>query len=341
MDTVMQSALRSRAGADATTAGMFSVSSLGALAVIRGSMIEGANTPLRWVDREGRATSAEPASGAPRGGRVWMRMSPDRTRSVVVVQTAVRRETWMLDWTRDVWTPCRGCLEEFGRVVWSPDGRRLVSNKKGALVVHTLDESTPDEELFRDEGRIALPAQWLADGRLLFLSTSDLARFEVKVLDRQSREAHVVATGADPADAEVSPDGRWLAYSARQNGQRVVMVQAFPGPGSRVQISAGLGFNLAWSGDGRTIYYLGRTDDTPVASIIFAVDIHTSSTLEVGKPRELFRYPTPQACTSWRCYDLWPDGSRFLFKDRPLAARDSVSRMDLVLNWLGTLPSNR
>jgi hypothetical protein len=38
-----------------------------------------------------------------------------------------------------------------------------------------------------------------------------------------------------------------------------------------------------------------------------------------------------------RCYDLQPDGSRFLFRDRAGIARESVSRMDLVLNWTSTL----
>jgi Tol biopolymer transport system component len=342
LGSVMQSGLRGRLGADGTGAGMFAVSSLGALVVIRGAVTGSQDSPLIWVDRGGRATAAEPdASSAPRGGRVWTRISPDGSRVLVAVQTPIRRETWILDWTRDLWTACDSCLAEFGVAIWSPDGRRLVTNKNGALVIHTMDNSAPDQELVREEGRIPLASQWLPDGRIVYESTSDLASFEIKVVDPGSHTGRIVIPMGGGAEPQVSPDGRWLAYTAPQNGEDAVIVQAFPGPGSRTQVSGVTGSNAAWSGDGRTLFYLERTAAGGPSSVMKAVDIRAGSTLDVGKPRELFRRPESQRCGILRCYDLWPDGSRFLLRDRTSAAHETVSRFDFVLNWTATLPANR
>jgi hypothetical protein len=68
-----------------------------------------------------------------------------------------------------------------------------------------------------------------------------------------------------------------------------VVVQAFPGPGSQAQVSAGGGYNPVWSADSRTLYYLRRTETS--GSVVVAVDIAASSGLTPGKARELFRRP--------------------------------------------------
>jgi pimeloyl-ACP methyl ester carboxylesterase len=39
------------------------------------------------------------------------------------------------------------------------------------------------------------------------------------------------------ADARFSPDGHWIAYGSAQSGGAQVYLQAFPGPGERVQVS--------------------------------------------------------------------------------------------------------
>ena len=112
-------------------------------------------------------------------------------------------------------------------------------------------------------------------------------------------------------------------------------------PGSRTQISAGSASNAAWSADGRTLYYIGRTAPGGPSSIVTAVDMTSSATLAAGKPRELFRRPESQRCGILRCYDISADGSRFLFHDRTSVKRETVSRMDLVLNWTSTLAKGR
>jgi hypothetical protein len=344
MSGVMQSGLRARAGANNTGAGMFAVSSLGALAVVRGAVAGGGEGgPLIWVTTDGRPSSADPTSGAPAGARLYTRISPDRSRAVTTVITPTRRELWFVDWTRGAWTVCDDCntLTSIGRC-WSPDGRRLLLGRNDTLIAHALDGSVPDQELVRETDRLLDPALWLADGRIVYLSSTrnSKAGREIKLLEPGGGAGRVLVPPGTGMDPDVSPDGRWLAYSTSTlTGQQAnVVVQAFPGPGPRTQVSVGGGSDPAWSADGRTVYYL-RTDDR--STIVFAVDITAAGALKAGTPRELFRRPDDQGCGLIRCYDIATDGPRFLFRDRGAASRPSVTRMDLVLNWTSTLPKAR
>ncbi len=337
---VMQSGLRSRAFALHTGAGMFAVSSLGALAVVRGPLTGGEESTLVWVTRDGRSSSAEPASGAPAGSRLFTRIAPDRSRAIVTVMTPKRFEIWIADWTRDLWTRCADCGSDAVGLVWSPDGRRLLLQWNDALVAHVLDGSTPDQVMVREADCMLFPATWLADGRIVYFSTSTFAQDgEIKLLDVGARAGRVVVPLGMGREPDVSPDGRWLAYTSTQTDQRNVVVQAFPGPGSRTPVSAGGGQDPVWSADGRTLYYLKFVPD-PRGTIVSAVDITVAAgALTASTPRELFRIPGSQMATP-RAHDI-ADGPRFLFRDRSTVKRASVTRMDLVLNWTSTLPKGR
>jgi eukaryotic-like serine/threonine-protein kinase len=339
MGGVMQSGLRARVGANNTAAGMFAVSSLGTLAVVRGPLSGPGASALIWVARDGLSTSPEPATGAPVGGRLWTRLSPDGSRALVSVITAMRRELWIADWNRDAWTACRDCQSALAAGIWSSDGRQLILSGDDRLVLHALDESVPDHVLLRESGRVLIPSGWRPDGTIVYQSSPDLTNFEIKLLDPGSHTGRAVVPLGIGTAPEVSPDGRWLAYQSARSSASEVVVQAFPGPGSRTQISAGGGSNPAWSADGRTLYYLRGTD--AAAETVVAVDIGASPVLTAGKPRDLFRRSGVLRCGTARCFDIAADGRRFLVRDRTAGERLSVTRMDLVLNWTSTLGGGR
>jgi hypothetical protein len=314
------------------------VSSTGSLAVIRGELAGGEDNRLIWVTRDGRMSSAEPASGAPTGGRLVPRIAPDGSRAVVTVITATRWELWFADWTRNVWTPCADCNGTLSLVehAWSPDGRRLLLNGNDGLLAHTIDGSAPDQVLLREPGRILEPAEWLTDGRIVYLSLADgPSPPEIKLLDIGASAGHSIAMGTGPA---VSPDRRWLAYTSTQTGQANVVVQAFPGPGTRTQISAGGGWDAAWSSDGGTLYYVTSRPEASAFGAVFAVDVAGTAVLSANTPRELPGLNGPR-CAQVRCYDISADG-HFLLRSNDVK-RASVARMDLVLNWITTIARDR
>ena len=334
MSGVMQSGLRGRLGAMNTGAGMFAVSNQGTLAAIRGPLTGSPPASMIWVTPDGRPVSAEPATGSPAGGRLFTRISPDGSRAVVAVQTPLRMETWLADWSRDVWNACGDCNGERGLAIWSRDGRQLLLARGSTLVTHTLDGSAPDHVAVSETDRYLLPVAWLADGRMVYLSSPDQAAFEIRMTEPGGSAGTSVVPLGVGSDADVSPDGRWLAYTTVPDLN--VVVQAFPGPGARTQVSAGGGRNPAWSQDGRTLYYLDATRADRPGSNIIAVDLNSDHGITAGRPRVVLHRPDGQGCANSRCYEIASDG-RFLLRDRPTAGRQSVTRIDLVLNWAGTL----
>jgi Tol biopolymer transport system component len=253
----------------------------------------------------------------------------------------MRLELWLADWKRDAWTLCGDCRTGIDVATWSPDGVRVLLGQNERLVAHALDGSAPDEVLATERGRALVPGPWLADGRIVYQSSPDLnlTNYEIKLLEQGGGTGRVLVPLGVGKAPEVSPDGRWLAYDSVQTGAREVIVQAFPGPGSRTQVSAGGGPDPASSADGGTLYYLRPAE--PGGSAVVAVDIAASSVFTVGKPHELFRRPDSQTCGTTRCYDISADGQRFLFRDFAAKPRGSATRMDLVLNWTTTLSNAR
>jgi eukaryotic-like serine/threonine-protein kinase len=336
MRDVMQGGLRVRAGANHTGAGMFAVSSRGDVAAIRGGVVGGEGNRVIWMTPDGRSSPAEPTSGAPEGGRLVPRLSPDGSRFVVAVITALRREIWLADLSRNAWSVCTECgassLTRFG-ASWSADGRRLLFEAgNDSVVERRIDGSAPERILIREPNRVLMPGEWLADGRIVYLSAPPSSASDIRLLESGADVGRSIAAGRSPA---VSPDRKWLAFVSGQAAQSNVFLQSFPESTTREQVSAGGGADPAWSVDGKTLYYLHAKPEG--GFVMMAVSVKTSPELVVGAPRELFASPNVP-CAGIRCYDLAPDG-RFLLVDhqaRPIAA---ATRMDLILNWASAAPS--
>src|SRR5436190_12119549 len=110
-----------------------------------------------------------------------------------------------------------------------------------------------------------------------------------------------------------SPDGRWLAYCSNESGKPQVYVQAYPGPGAKIQISGDGGTDPAWRRTGGELFY--RNGDR-----MMAVAVSTAAAFQAGRPQELwhghYSHGTSSSCglpgpTSSN-YDVTADGRRFL-----------------------------
>jgi Tol biopolymer transport system component len=60
-------------------------------------------------------------------------------------------------------------------------------------------------------------------------------------------------------NAEVSPNGRWLAYQSAQSGTAETYVVPFPKGEGKWQISSGGSRGHYWNRDGSEIYYIDKT----------------------------------------------------------------------------------
>ena len=134
-------------------------------------------------------------------------------------------------------------------------------------------------------------------------------------------------------NAELSPDGRWLAYVSDEFGQNEVFVRPFPAfDRGRWQVSTGGGSRPAWSRDGREIFFLD-----PTWRLMGATVATRGEALVLGESRVVVE-KTYAPAYSGRTYDVSPDGRRFLMiKAGGPPPSDTSGRIVLVQGWLDEL----
>jgi tricorn protease-like protein len=143
----------------------------------------------------------------------------------------------------------------------------------------------------------------------------------------------VLQTEFQEGYADLSPDGRWLAYVSDESGKYEVYVQAFPTGDGKRRISTDGGFEPAWRADGRELFYLAP--DRSLMSV--AVDPRTTA-FESKPPVRLFetRMSVVFNPTYTRNQDVVSrDGQRVLINQ---PSPDSpASPITVVVNWPAAL----
>jgi eukaryotic-like serine/threonine-protein kinase len=181
----------------------------------------------------------------------------------------------------------------------------------------------------------AWPSAWTPDGSALLAFFSDgTSRLIPRDGKTEPRPLPVPA-----AQADFSPDGRWLAYEFRPNANARghVYVQSYPALDHREQVSIGNGAGPAWRRDGRELYYVeDASSDGPLKIRVMAVPITTTPTFSAGAPRMLFEGPF-RIDGPFRGYDVTPDGQRFLMVQEIAQPAARLSQMVLVQNWFEEL----
>jgi serine/threonine-protein kinase len=140
----------------------------------------------------------------------------------------------------------------------------------------------------------------------------------------------LVKTPSFEFNADLSPNGRYLAYQSNESGPFQIIVRPFPQiDDGKWTISTGGGSTPVWSRDGKELFYNDEGDR------MVAVPVDTSgATFTWGPAQVLFDIPATLTVPD-RSYDVSPDGQRFLFvkDDTNIRAPDIV----VVLDWLEEL----
>ena len=143
----------------------------------------------------------------------------------------------------------------------------------------------------------------------------------------------IVATDAAELVAEVSPDGRWLAYDSNESGQFEVYVRPYPDTSSgRWKVSTAGGRQPLWSRDGRELYY------RDFAGALLASPVTAGPSFSPGPVRKLLvgtGYAGAGSQGSGRTYDVSLDGSRFLMIK--LEDSSDANSAVVVLGWFAEL----
>ena len=321
---------------DGNSYALFSAADSGTLAFRSGGAAE--ETQLTWFDRSGAAVGAPGPPGRYRNPV----LSPDRTRvAVEVVSDADRnRDIWLLELARGVMSRFTFDPRNDVNPVWAPDGSRIVfgSDREGgvfSLYQKPSSGAATEELFFTSTVENAVPYSWSPDGRFILHRYMNGGAFNTGVLPLEGdRKARLfLPVPFNQTMAQISPDGRWIAYHSNESGRFEVFVQTFPTPAGKWQVSKDGGYYPMWRGDGREIFYYAANGQ------LTAVPVTTGAALEVGSAVPLFRADMlngPSTAVGFRAqYDVTPDGQRFLL-NVPVAEAQRPS-ITVVLNWAAPL----
>jgi Tol biopolymer transport system component len=265
-----------------------------------------------------------------------MRISPDQTRIVGEAFVEGQGAIWLYDLDRDLSTlvvpPGLRNLDPS----WHPSGDFVtysdgVETGGDSLLMIPVRGDGDSQLLWFNPDHQFSPHAWSPDGRFLaaYEINPETGR-DIWLLSPGEEPEVFLATEANERSPIFSPDGRWLAYASDKSGLSEVWVTSFPDKAVDEQVSVGGGRAPTWRGDGREIFFRK-------GNRIYAVSIQLEPTLEIGRPRELFRGPfngEPEVSGSLD-YDVMPDGSRFL-----LSRIELPDQIDVLVNWIELLENS-
>jgi Tol biopolymer transport system component len=316
-----------------TAAGQFAVSDSGWLVYAVGGISPDLDSTLVWVDQKG---SVQPAASL-KASFFSPRLSPDGQR-IAYITAGMRFRAWVYDPGRGTASP----VTQEGKVwniTWTPDGKRVVFNwsqlgSASFLSWQPADGSSPMERLTTSDNN-----QWLGSfspegGTLAFVEDRPETGADILLLDLRSRRVTpFLSSKANDMDPTFSPDGRWLAYVSDETGRWETYVRPFPGPGGKWQISSEGGSEPLWARNGKQLFYRWESGDSQQ---VWAVDARTDGAFSASKPRPLFEGSRFQSGVP-RCWDISPDGQRFLMVKIEERKAAPLTEMVLVENWFEEL----
>lgn len=141
----------------------------------------------------------------------------------------------------------------------------------------------------------------------------------------------LLVTKFNEMNAELSPDGRWLAYQSNESGQSEIYARPFPDvQAGRWQVSAAGGTRALWARSGKELFFLAPD------GAVMAVPISGSAAFSAANPTKLFagRY---YAVLNGRTFDISPDDTRFLMIKEAAGSNDAPARLIVVENWFEEL----
>ena len=319
-----------------TGAGQFCASDSGALVYAAGGIVPDQENSLVLFDREGNAESATSIK-AP----FWSaQFSPDGRR-IAYSSVGIKGVIRVLDLERG--TDSRLTTEGYAQVgVWTPDGRRIVFDcvETGVpnLYWQPCDGSSPKERLTQSEN-MQLPGSWSPAGQTLAfneVNTDAEAGYDIRLLHLTDRKTvPFLESRFIEVNPSISPNGNWLAYQSNESGRSEVYVRSFPGPGEKWQVSGDGGADPLWSRDGRELFYRRSRSDRGIE--VFAVDVRTGPEFSSVKSRLLFAVQDSFQAGVARCWDISPDGKKFLMVKSEHRKPLPVIELVLVQNWLEEL----
>ncbi|HEU5403313.1 MAG TPA: protein kinase [Terriglobales bacterium] len=267
---------------------------------------------LTWMDRAGKqlgqigepAVQCNPAL-SPDGNRIALDLTDSKSQAI---ETWIERtdgsglSRFTFDSTEDV-VP-----------LWSHDGRTIIYRKNVADGSYLALKKASGLEAEKDLLLVPLtedviPNSWSVDDRQILYTRQTPKGPHLETIPASGGKPASFLSGQDHlTNGQISPDGKWAAYTSDESGAWEIYVTTFPGGAGKWQVSRGGGTEPRWRSDGKEIFYLAP------GGMLTAVPVSTVDTFSSGTPAPLFQFHGRASISSTDTfsYDVTRDGKRFL-----------------------------
>src|ERR1022692_5114632 len=154
-----------------------------------------------------------------------------------------------------------------------------------------------------------IPNSWsLDDQQILFTRQTSLGDHLEFLPAAGGEPTRFLTSKGSETNGQISPDGKWVAYSSDESGNWEIYVTSFPAAAGKWQVSRGGGTEPRWRGDGKEVFYIAPS------GMLTAVPVNSDSVFATGTPVPLFQIygRAPISSTDVFTYDVVKDGKRFL-----------------------------
>jgi len=324
---------------NASGAAHFDVSSAGTLvyATATGGAF-GFYTPM-WIDRQGRETPL----GAEARAYQYLRLSPDETRVAFDVG-GQNRDIWVWDVAQRALNRLTSNAAPDRAPIFTRDSRRIVfSSDRGAfpnLYWQPANGTSEAEQLTHATAETLFPTSTAPDGTVIvrYARGNHGNQFDIYSLsmDPERKLTRLIASEFAEFNAEISHDGRWIAYQTDRSGRTEVFVRPYPAMNAEWPISTAGGAEPLWSSQDRELFYRSLT------GAIMRVTVKPGEAWAASAPEQLLPGDGLRIGGGdfpMRTYDVSRDGRRFLvLKKAPGQKRGAADpSMIVVQNWFEEL----
>jgi TolB protein len=143
---------------------------------------------------------------------------------------------------------------------WSPDGKTILfrSRLEDSWGLFLFDVESETIRQLPDE--TAYGGFWSPDGKQIFLAT----REGISVMDADGTNATLLLEGYEPAQIDVSPDGKQIVFDEIDDGGGAIIYRMnVDGSGLEAITEPGISFDPIWSPNGDYIVFIAPNEDDP------------------------------------------------------------------------------
>ena len=308
------------------------VSSNGILIYQSGRVV--ASNQMLWMDRSGKVTGTIGSPGFIPG----VELSPDeKSLAFTRFETSGQNSNiWLRDLARGTETRLTFHASTNLAPVWSSNADRIFfgSNRSGNPALFEKSAAgTGEDQLFLNSAQPKIPEQATTDGRfLIFRQIEPKTRADVWMMPLTGDRKPVPLLNSEFAEgnAQVSPDGRWLAYNSDETGQYEIYVRPFPEASQKWKISTSGGEQPRWRKDGKELFFISA--DRHITAVPIKAVAGPKPVLEAGAPEALFESKTgsPSLVPTFQ-YAVTGDGKRFVLVS---SGETAEAPLTVVVNWL-------